>query len=169
MNDEEIKKEFEKIWERIKELEGKLDNKTKIEIKTGNSDNKLEDEIKIFCKNNRIDEKILKYQIDFQEDFPHLINTSKEKVRTKIQFNIIILLAPIIYRVYKKNLSEGTIRVLFELNRIPLERMDKLYDSPPFKKFFTKSGTNIKLSWAGELEGIKKLKELIENETNTPK
>jgi len=71
----------------------------------------------------------------------------------------------VIVRVYGKKLSEKILRDLFKLNRIPLERMDKLYSSVPFKKFFSKSKSDIKLSWAGEQEGIKKIKESLENET----
>jgi len=163
----EIKQEFKSIWGKIRELEIKIGGKNEPKIKTENLDNNLEEEIGVFCKNNNLDLDKLKYEIDFQEDLPRLINIPKEKVRTKLQFSTIILLAPIIYRIYKKILSEEIMRALFELNRIPQERMDKLYDSPPFKKYFTKSGTSIKLSWAGELEGVKNIKQLIENETNT--
>ncbi|GEM_PF-3865291 len=171
MNEEEIKTEFGKIWNKIRELEEK-NKKSGINVGLNQEsmpNNSLESELKIFCKNNDLDEKRLRYEIDFQEVYPHIINHPKEKVRTKLQFKVLILLAPLYLRVYGKTLSENTIRGIFELNRVPLERMDKLYNSPPFKKFFTKSATNIKLSWAGEQEGINKLKELIENETNNRK
>lgn len=166
MNEEEIKQEFEKIWKKIKELEENQKGSSEIIIKPKQadvSDNALGSEIKIFCKNNGLDENRLKYEIDFQEEYPRIINLPKEKVRTNLQFKVLILLAPLFYRVYGKTLSQDIIRNIFELNRVPLERMDKLYNSPSFKKFFTKSSVNIKLSWAGEQEGISKLKELIEN------
>lgn len=171
MNEEKIKNEFEKLWKKVNELEEKIETKIKVQLKTENTEenNRLKNEIKIFCKNNDIDEDKLNYEIDFQEEFPRVINFPKEKVRTNLQFKVLILLAPLYYKIYGKTLSQNSIRNLFELNRVPLERMDKLYNSAPFKKFFSKSGTNIKISWAGEQEGIKKIKELTENETNTSK
>ena len=169
---EEIKKEFEEIRRRLDKLEGKSQSTTIFSTpqeKENKKSDYLESEIKVFCKNNGLDENRLKYEIDFQEEYPRIINLPKERIRTNLQFKTLILLAPIYYRIYGKNLSPNIIKNLFGLNRIPLERLDKLYNSPLFKKFFTKSKAGIKLSWAGEQEGIKKLKELIENETNTKK
>src|SRR3989344_2272425 len=112
MNDEEIKKEFQKVWAKVGELEGKIEDKHKddkfLEISKDNP--YLENEIKIFCKNSDIREERLKYEIDFQKEFPRLINLPKENVRTKLQFSVLILLAPIFYRIYKKDLSKSIIR-----------------------------------------------------------
>jgi len=170
--DEEIQKRFEAIEKEVKELKEKMGiGENKIITKEENivTDNNLETEISIFCKNNQIEGVRLKYKIDFQKDFPRLINLPRESVRTSLQFSVLILLSPLIYRVYKKSFSRDLIKELFVLNRIPTERMDKLYESPKFIQLFSKSGADIKLSWAGEQEGIKRLKELIENETNTSK
>ncbi|MFW6027021.1 MAG: hypothetical protein ACOCRX_11860 [Candidatus Woesearchaeota archaeon] len=164
MNEQEIKQEFEKVWDKLHELEEKLNGKSSSSSQIiGKKDDTLDSEIKIFCKNNDIDEERLRYEIDFQKEYPRIINIPNEKVRTNRQYKALILLAPIYYRIYGKTLSSDALKELFILNRIPLERLDKLYNSPLFKKFFTKSKKDIRLSWAGEQEGIKKLKELIEN------
>jgi len=156
--DEEIKLEFEKLWEKVNELEDKFNEESNVDEKTPQKNSHLSGEIGIFCKNNQIEENRLKEIIEFQENFPRLINLPQDTIRKKIQFNSLIMLAPIYFRVYKKKLFEKTLRELFELNRIPLERLDKLYSSKEFKKFFNKSGTEIKLLWVGEQKGVNRLK-----------
>ncbi len=165
--DKDVLEELQKIWKKLRELEFKA-NTENIDVEKQEVKSNLEENIKLFCKNNQINEGSLKYEIDFQEDLPRMINLPKENVRTKLQFNTLIALSFIIYRVYDKKLSEELVRNLLDLNKIPVDRMDKLYSSPDFKKFYSKSGQNIKISWAGEKESIKIIKELVsKNETNT--
>ena len=169
--DDEVKKEFDKIWEKIKELEISNVNseelkEEKVPKKESGGYRSLSKEITTFCENFNIEEGDLKYLIDFQVSYPRLTTLPKEKIRKKLQSECLLVLGLIYSKVYQKDLLQVEVRNLFNLSRITTDRMDKLYSSKYFIKFFNKSGKNIKLSWAGEQEGIKKIKEMIKNETD---
>lgn len=164
-----IWKEFEKVKDKLKRIEGhpsfKVDDGLKNNISSMKSigeNSSIVSSVKVFCENNKIDFNDFSKLIQIQDNFPKLIKLPVEKIRKKIQINSLLILAPIYYRGYGRNLSEKNIRKLFSINNVPSERMDKLYSSKPFKKFFGKSGTKITLKWAGETEGIKKINEIIE-------
>ena len=79
-------KEFEEIRRRLDKLEGKSQSTTIFSTpqeKENKKSDYLESEIKVFCKNNGLDENRLKYEIDFQEEYPRIINLPKERIRTK--------------------------------------------------------------------------------------
>jgi hypothetical protein len=160
--DEEIKKEFEKVWKKMQELEL---NKTAFSLTvkdTASSSNSIKSlNIKEFSIANEINEESLRTFIDFQPNQPRLTNIPKDAIRTQIQFKAILILGIIYEKIYDQNLSNQSVIDLFCFSKIPTERMDKLYESPMFTKYFSKSGKDIKLSWAGEKEAIKMLKETV--------
>ncbi len=168
--DEELKEEFRKIWNKIKELEEKNINQPANKETPNSKENlPLSEEIEIFCKNFGMEKNNLKYLIDFQKDYPRLTILPREKIRRKLQLNCLLTLSVIYTKIYRKELSEKEVRELFKISRIPMGRMDKLYSSKNFLRFFSKSGGSIKFTWAGEQEGIKEIKEMIKNETGTSK
>jgi len=157
--DEETKQEIERIWKKVTEIETLIGNKPKI---PQNCNTKYS-EIENFCKNIEISEEELRNKIDFQ-DMPRLTFAFKEKSRTKIQFKSLMVLALLCKKIYSKSLTEGEILKLFKFSKVPSERMDKLYSSTSFKKYFSKTKDQVNCSWAGEKESEKIIKNLIKNE-----
>jgi len=169
MDEEEIKQKFEKLWERVKELEAKIGKKEATPEKLRKKGFKEETNIEKFSRSLGINEKALRFKIDFQDEMPRLMEIPKGKTRTKTQYKSLMVLGILYKKIYDQSIDNNKIIRLFHLSKIPTERLDKLYGSPMFNKFFTKSKNEIRFSWAGEKEAEKLIKELIENETNTSK
>ena len=158
---EKITRILEEHEKRIFQLEQILIGKKEQENFNHPELSNIQDEIIAFSDNLGIKEEKIMELIDFQEKLPRLMNVPKEKTRAKLQAKSLMLLSILSVRVYKLSLNTKIIKDLFTLSRVPMERMDKLYSSTIFKRYFSKSGENIKFSWAGEKEAEKMILEIV--------
>ena len=167
----EIEERLDKLEGRMKEIYALLsDERSKSHLPEQDLDNKEASlEIDTFCRSLELESEKVRYLVDFQKSFPRLIEPIKEKKRTALQFKALMILGLIYKRCYGREIDSEKIRELFKFSRISTDRMDKLYASSNFKKYFSKKDKNIKFSWAGEKEAEKMIVELIKNETDTQK
>lgn len=122
----------------------------------------IEESLEYFAKTLKTEAEKLKLIFDFQDNYVRFYEPPSEKIRKKIQLCALIPLATIMHEVYKIKIIDAV--DLLVKNHVNSDRLDLLYTSKEFIKFFTGKKKNLKITWLGIKEGKQRIRKLLNDE-----
>lgn len=125
---------------------------------------KLNQNITDFVKELELKEERLRTLFDFQTDNVRFCLTLKEGKRKMLQIKSLMLLGIILKKIYDVNNFNG--KTLLQISRISYDRLDLLDSNKNYQRYFStnKPKSAMQLTYAGEKEAIKMLKEYLDKE-----
>lgn len=125
---------------------------------------KLNLNISDFVKELELKEERLRTLFDFQTDNVRFCLPLKESKRKTLQIKSLMLLGIILRKIYDVNNFDG--KTLLKNSRISYDRLDLLDSNKNYQRYFStnKPKSAMQLTYAGEKEAIKMLKEYLDKE-----